>query len=95
VGYGSPSGSWLALGVGLNAGVAYVGNVGSAVVDFTALSDTVNVASRLQGAADAGQLVVAADLLDDLNGQLPGAQEQTVEVRGHGEPVPALVVTAG
>jgi len=26
---------------------------------------------------------------------MPGTQEQTVEVRGHGEPVPALVVTPG
>jgi len=29
-------------------GVAYVGNVGGAVVDFTALGDPVNIAARMQ-----------------------------------------------
>ena len=37
VGYGGDGGPWLELGVAVNAGVAYVGNVGGAVVDFTAL----------------------------------------------------------
>jgi adenylate cyclase len=91
VGYGSPEGAWMPVGVGLNAGSAYVGNVGSAVVDFTALGDAVNVAARLQGSAKAGQVVVADDLLDDLAEQLPGAQRQTLEARGRGEPVSVLM----
>jgi adenylate cyclase len=95
VGYGSPSGPWLPLGIGLNAGVAYVGNVGSAVVDFTALGDTVNVASRLQSGAGEGQLVVAEDLLEDLDAYVPGARPQRLEVRGRGGQVPALVVDLG
>ncbi len=92
VGYGSPSGSWLPLGVGLNAGSAYVGNVGTAVVDFTALGDAVNVAARLQGNAAAGQLVVAADLLDDLDERVPGAERRAIAARGREETVAALVV---
>ena len=32
------------MGAAVNAGPAYVGNVGGAVVDFTALGDTVNAA---------------------------------------------------
>ena len=43
VGYGSDEGPWLELGVAVNAGVAFVGNVGGSVVDFTALGDPVNV----------------------------------------------------
>ena len=39
VGYGSDGEPWLELGVAVNAGVAFVGNVGGAVVDFTALGD--------------------------------------------------------
>ena len=46
VGYGSADGPWLSVGVAVNAGEAYVGNVGAAVVDFTALGDPVNVAAR-------------------------------------------------
>src|ERR1700686_752393 len=41
VGYGADEGPWLQLGAAVNAGVAYVGNFGEAVVDFTALGDTV------------------------------------------------------
>jgi adenylate cyclase len=94
VGYGSPSGPWLPLGVGLNAGTAYVGNVGSAVVDFTALGDTVNVAARLQSKAASGQLVVAHDLLEDLDEQLPEARREGLDVQGRGEPVSALILDA-
>jgi adenylate cyclase len=30
-------GPWIELGAAVNAGIAYVGNIGTAVVDFTAL----------------------------------------------------------
>jgi hypothetical protein len=41
VGYGTHEGAWLALGAAVNAGPAYVGNVGAAgITDFTALGDT-------------------------------------------------------
>lgn len=61
VGYGTSEGPWLEVGAGVNAGPAYVGNVGaSGVVDFTALGDTVNVAARLQSRAAAGEVLVEA-----------------------------------
>src|SRR6185436_11390163 len=71
VGYGSPEGPWLELGVGVNAGLAYVGNVGTGVVDFTALGDPVNLAARLQAAAGGGEAVVAAGVHDGLRTRLP------------------------
>jgi adenylate cyclase len=91
IGYGTPGGPWLPVGVGLNAGHAFVGNVGSTVVDFTALGDAVNVAARLQGHARAGQLVVCESLLDDLPTELPGAERRAIDARGRDEPVPTLV----
>lgn len=93
VGYGSKSGPWLPIGVGVNAGTAYVGNVGGeGVLDFTALGDTINVAARLQSHAAQGELVVnevvveraAADLL-------PSAERRVVALRGHDESVGVLV----
>ena len=90
VGYGSPDGPWIELGVAVNAGVAYVGNVGGAVVDFTALGDPVNVASRLQRCADAGQLLVGAGVDDEL---LAGYPSRTFPVRGREAPVDAFVLT--
>jgi adenylate cyclase len=69
VGYGMREGPWLTIGVAVNAGVAYVGNVGAAVVDFTALGDTVNIAARMHGYAASGELLirdgVAAELPED------------------------------
>jgi len=91
VGYGTPEGPWLEVGVGVNAGQAYVGNVGAAVVDFTALGEPINVAARLQAAAAGGEIVIAADVHEDLGAMLPGARPQTLDLRGHEAPVPVLV----
>jgi len=91
VGYGSAAGPWLTVGVGVNAGQAYVGNVGTAVVDFTALGDPVNVAALLQETAGSGEIVVAADVHQQIDALLPGASRRTLQVRGHETPVPVLV----
>ena len=57
------------LGVGLDYGTAFVGNVGSGEVkDFTAIGDVVNTAARLQAAAGSGEIVLSRrvqDLTDD------------------------------
>jgi adenylate cyclase len=59
-GYGSGLEPWLPLGIGLDRGIAYVGNVGAeAVKDFTAIGDVVNTASRLQAEAGAGEIVMS------------------------------------
>jgi adenylate cyclase len=91
VGYGSSEGPWLAVGIGVNAGHAYVGNVGAAVVDFTALGDPVNVAARLQAEAGSGEIVLAADVHEDLAAMLPGATRREVQVPGREAAVPVLV----
>lgn len=67
VGYGSPEGPFAEMGIALDAGEAFVGNIGQrALYDFTAVGDVVNTASRLQGHAASGEIVlsdrVAADL---------------------------------
>jgi adenylate cyclase len=91
VGYGTPSGPWLGLGVAVNAGVAYVGNVGSAVVDFTALGDPVNAAARMQEHAAAGEALVAEGVDDH---GVAGAPTRALRLRGHDEPLHARVLTA-
>ncbi len=46
----------LTVGLAANAGVAFVGNVGSgSVVDFTALGDAINIGARLQAHASPGK----------------------------------------
>jgi adenylate cyclase len=90
VGYGTADGPWLQLGAAVNAGVAYVGNVGTAVVDFTALGDTVNVAARMQQHAAAGELIVAAGVADELAEHAPA---RTLQLRGRQQPTDAYVLT--
>ena len=52
VGYGSAEGPFVEMGVGIDFGEAFVGNIGErALYDFTAVGDVVNTASRLQGEA--------------------------------------------
>ena len=91
VGYGTDQGPWIELGVAVNAGVAYVGNVGGDVVDFTALGDPVNVAARMQESAASGELLVAAGIGDEL---AAGAPRRTLAVRGRERPIEAVVLTA-
>jgi adenylate cyclase len=82
------------IGVAANAGIAYVGNVGSGtVLDFTALGDAVNVGARLQSHASAGEVVLASDLYGLVAADHPGARSERVEVRGRDEPVDVHVVT--
>jgi adenylate cyclase len=92
VGYGTPEGPWLDVGVAVNAGVAYVGNVGGAVVDFTALGDAVNIAARMQQSAAGGELLIARGVADDLAAHGP---RRTLHLRGHEHPIEAFVLTAG
>ena len=84
----------LPLGVAANAGIAFVGNVGSgAVRDFTALGDAVNVGARLQSRASPGEVVLATDLYELVADEHPVARSERVEVRGRDAPVDVSVVT--
>jgi adenylate cyclase len=90
VGYGTPDGPWLDLGVTVNAGVAYVGNVGGAVVDFTALGDPVNAAAKMQEHAAAGEVLVAAGV----DRAVEGGPVRSLQLRGSDAPMDAFVLTA-
>ncbi len=93
VGYGGGEEVWLPLGIGLDFGNAFVGNVGSGEVkDFTALGDVVNTASRLQAQAQAGQIVLSERMYAQVADRFPRARSVTLELKGKEEPVAARVV---
>ena len=93
VGYGSAADPWLRLGVGLDVGRAYVGNVGSGEVkDFTALGDVVNTAARLQSSAEAGQIIVSERLFGRLSQGPKDARSTSFELKGKRETEPARVI---
>ena len=94
VGYGSDEGPWLPLGVGIDAGRAYVGNVGAGdVKDFTALGDVVNTAARLQGRAEGGQVVLSERVYERLGEKPDGTERVDLELKGKGRPESARVLT--
>jgi adenylate cyclase len=67
VGYGSGEEPFVELGIGLDVGEAFVGNIGQrALFDFTAVGDVVNTASRLQGEAAGGEIVLSDRVADGL-----------------------------
>jgi len=88
VGYGSTEGPFVEVGIGLDYGEAHVGNIGDrAVFDFTAVGDVVNVASRLQGEARGGEILVSKRLADEL--EEPPGEPVEVSVKGKKEPLAA------
>jgi adenylate cyclase len=88
VGYGSHRPPEVEVGIGLDFGEAFIGNIGSeAVHDFTAIGDVVNTAARLQAQAAGGEVVVSARLAAFLE-QPPGPLEQ-LDIKGKQDPVPA------
>lgn len=91
VGYGGDERPWLQLGVAVNAGVAYVGNVGAAVVDFTALGDPVNLSARMQQHAAAGELLVASGVADDM---METSARRRLNLRGYDRPMEAYALNA-
>ena len=84
---------WLEVGVGVNAGLAFVGKVGSeGVQQVTALGDTVNLAARLQSQAAPGELLVGRDLYGAVADRYPGAEQRSLVVKGCEEAVVAHVL---
>ena len=73
----------LAVGAGVSTGVAFVGNVGAADVnDFTVLGDVVNVASRLQGHASPGEVLLAERTFERLGETYQFVDERQLELKG-------------
>jgi adenylate cyclase len=92
VGYGSPDGPFVEMGIGLDFGEAFVGNIGTrALYDFTAVGDVVNTASRLQGAAAGGEIVLSERVAEHLP-ERPGAPVELM-LKGKSEPHSAYRVT--
>lgn len=61
----------LSLGVGIHSGPAVVGNIGTPFrMDYTAIGDTVNTASRLEGQAQAGEVLISEELFHRLEGRI-------------------------
>jgi adenylate cyclase len=82
----------IGLGVGIHTGTVAVGEVGEACRDFTAVGPVVNLASRLQGAANPGEILVTEPVYKRVAEQFPNAQMRACQLKGFEKPVNAWVL---
>jgi adenylate cyclase len=90
VGYGSDTPPFVEMGIGLDIGEAFVGNIGQrALYDFTAVGDVVNTASRLQHEAGGGEIVLSDRVAAGLGS--PVGERVELELKGKREPQAAYL----
>ncbi len=93
--FGEHYGHGIAMRIGLNSGPAVVGNMGSSRrFDFTAMGDTVNLASRLEGACKPFgiSLLVGEETYLRVRGTLAAREVDLIRVVGKTRPVRAYEI---
>jgi class 3 adenylate cyclase len=84
---------WPRFGVGINTGPALVGNIGAEQMrNFTAIGDTTNLAARLQGLAQPGEVVVGQRTAEELGRRARLEARPPVLVKGRSEPLPTFLL---
>jgi len=95
-GHGRDRQPWAPLGVGVHTGEAFVGSVGEPGknIDITVLGDNVNVAARLVGQAQQGEIVISGSALEFSGTGSSGLQFRSLSLKGIDDPVDAWVYHA-
>lgn len=87
---------WVPVGIGVNAGVAYVGAVGTDEhVEFTALGDPVNVAARLATAAGGGEILATTEAIRSASWPDEDLERRWLELKGKADVVEVVVLRPG
>lgn len=80
----------LNVGIGIATGTALATNMGSINCnDYTMVGDSINIASRLQGEAAPGEILLTQDAYDVVRVSFPVAERREVQLKGIAQPVVA------
>jgi adenylate cyclase len=78
----------ISIGIGIHTGEAVVGFLGTERrMDYTAIGDTVNVASRLTSQAGPDQIVISAATYTQLCREIPCSQLVAMKLKGRAAPI--------
>jgi class 3 adenylate cyclase len=82
----------LGVGVGIHTGKCNIGEVGNSYKDFTAIGSIVNLASRLQGAAAACEIVITEDVYKHVENDFPNLQSRVLTLKGIDSPLKSYII---
>jgi adenylate cyclase len=82
------------VGIGVHSGVAYFGAMGTAdgLTDISAIGDEVNTAARLASKAEAGEIILSEQALEEAGIDGSGLESRSLELKGISEPVNVRVM---
>jgi class 3 adenylate cyclase/tetratricopeptide (TPR) repeat protein len=80
------------LRIGINTGPALLGTVGT-IGEYTAIGNTVNLASRLESAAPAGGILISHDTFQHVRGIFETAALEPIRVKGQSKPIQVYTVS--
>ena len=84
----------LRIGVGINTGNVITGSIGSTrALQYTAIGDAMNVASRLVNVASSGEIIISEDTYKHVAGRVEATQLPPVKVKGKADELKVYRVT--